>query len=84
MPSLVPRLFIRHLRNEKGTVAEMCPAILCGIVAGWGRGAAPISYWQKSLQNVTRPSFLLVFKVANGPFRGCMRDWADVVSNCTM
>ena len=41
MPSLVPRLFIRHLRNEKGIGAEMCPAIVCGIVAGWGRGAAP-------------------------------------------
>ena len=35
------RLFIRHLRNEKGTGAEMCPAIVCGIVAGWGRGGSP-------------------------------------------
>ena len=41
-------------------------------------------YSQKSLRKLTRPSFLFVFKVANGPFRGCMGDWAGVVSHCTM
>ena len=51
MPSLVPRLFIRHLRNEKGTGAEMCPAIVSGIVTGGGGGRGAkgeeevLSYW---------------------------------------
>ena len=32
---------IRHFRNEKGTGAEMRPAIASGIVTGH----APVSYW---------------------------------------
>ena len=30
-----------HFRNEKGTGATMCPAIVSGIVTG----DAPVSYW---------------------------------------
>ena len=32
---------IRHFRNEKGTGAEICPAIVSEIVTG----DAPINYW---------------------------------------
>ena len=32
---------IRHFRNAKRTGAEMCPAIVSGIVTG----DAPVSYW---------------------------------------
>ena len=32
---------IRHLRNEKAPGAEMCPAIVSGIVTG----GTPVSYW---------------------------------------
>ena len=32
---------IRHFRNEKGTGAEMCPAIVPGIVTG----KTPVSFW---------------------------------------
>ena len=34
-------LGINHSRNEKGTGAEMRPAMVCGIVTG----DAPVSYW---------------------------------------
>ena len=50
-------------RNEKGTGAEICPAIVCGIVTG----DTPVSYWL-TLSNSPRShceSFLLVSKVAN-------------------
>ena len=33
--------YIRHFRNEKGTEAEMCPAIHSGMVTG----DALVSYW---------------------------------------
>ena len=32
---------IRHFRSNKGTGAEMCPAIVSGMVTG----DAPVSYW---------------------------------------
>ena len=34
-------IFIRHPRSEKGTGAEMRPAIVCGIVTG----DVSVSYW---------------------------------------
>ena len=30
--AITPLILIRHFRNEKGTGAEMCPAILSGVV----------------------------------------------------
>ena len=32
---------IRHFRNDKGNGAEICPAIVSGMVTG----DAPVSYW---------------------------------------
>jgi len=32
---------IRHFKNKEGTAAEMCPAIVIGIVTG----DAPVNYW---------------------------------------
>ena len=64
---------IRHFRNEKGTGAEIRPAIVSGIATG----DAAVSYWpiyffpcgekhsQKSSGNLIRPSFLSRSKVAN-------------------
>ena len=60
------KLSIRLLRNEKGTWAHMCPAIVLGIVTG----DTPVSYWpfsfslfsvtvQKSLRTSDWSSFLL-------------------------
>ena len=48
----------RHFRDEKGTGAEMRPAIVCGNV----NGDATL---QKSLRKLTRPSFPLACKVVN-------------------
>ena len=39
--------FIRHLKVEKGTGAEMGPAIVSGIVTG----DAPIIYWPITCNN---------------------------------
>ena len=38
---LIISFSIRHFRDEKETGAEMCPAIVSGIVTG----VAPVSYW---------------------------------------
>ena len=66
-----PNTFIRRLRNWKRTRTEMRPAIVSGIVTG----DAPLSYWlicplslltvPEVFAKLTRPSFLLVSKVAN-------------------
>ena len=60
---------IFHYRNERGTGAEMYPAVVSGIVTG----DAPISYWpiffslplvtvnQNSLAKLTQPSFFSYF-----------------------
>ena len=63
-PSWLLKLSIRILRNEKGTWAHMCPAIVFGILTG----DTPFSYWpifsllsvtvQKSLRTSTWSSFL--------------------------
>ena len=45
---------IRHFRNEKGTGAEIRPAIVCGIATG----DAPVSYW---------PIFLPVARNSSSP-----------------
>ena len=69
---------ILHVRNEKGTGADICPTIVSGIVTG----DPPVSYWpiffpcpyqqsQKSLRDLTQPRFLLVSKVAN--FGSCLK-----------
>ena len=41
------RFFIRHLKGEKGTGAEMGPAIVSGIVTG----DTPIIYWPITCNN---------------------------------
>ena len=44
----------RHLRNDRRTGVEMCPAIVSGIVTG----DAPVSYWPFfSMSLVTVPEF---------------------------
>ena len=58
-----------HLINEKGTGAEMCPAIVSGIVTG----NTKVSYWSvfvpassnnpRSLCEKTRPSFPLKCRI---------------------
>ena len=40
-PNIPLKKAIGHFRNEKGTGAEMRPAIVSGIVTG----DAPVSYW---------------------------------------
>ena len=55
----------RHFVNEKGTGAQICPAVVSGILTG----NAPVSCWpifqfQKSLRKLTRPSFLLKRRMA--------------------
>ena len=60
------QLSIRHFRNDKGTGAEMHPAIVSGIVTR----DAPVSYWsvfsillvtvpEAFAEKVTPPSFLV-------------------------
>ena len=44
---------IRHFRNEKGTGAKMCPAMVSGIATG-------------DVTKVNSAQFPLVFKVASG------------------
>ena len=46
-------------RDEKGTGAEICPAIVCGIVTG----DTPVSYWltlSNSPKIIARVSFLFL------------------------
>ena len=38
--AITPLILIRHVRNEKGTGAEMCPAILSGVVTMGTRRSA--------------------------------------------
>ena len=71
---------VRHWRNEKGTGAEMRPAIVSGIV----NGHAPVSYWPIffSLSLATVPEVFYRGELANwrsfslslGP-RGLLKGW---------
>ena len=58
--------FIGHFRNERGTGAEICAAIVCGIV----NRDAPVSYWSIfSLSLVTAPEVFAKVNSAQFPCR---------------
>jgi len=53
-------------RYEKGTEAEMCPAIVSGIVTGH----APVSYWSIFvLSLITVPEVFAIVNSVQSPFR---------------